>query len=104
MGLLVVDAEFMDAVTDLVTQFASKPPLFFASFKTKSFCLKSPLETVGALFSVDELAVGLFLDREASTVVFGDFVGVSDVGLMFLVDLLIGITGGGFVVKLSALM
>ena len=66
--------------------------------------LKSPLEMTGALFSTDELAFDLFLDGGVSTVGFGDFGGVSDVSLMFLVDLLKGITGGGFAVNLSALI
>ena len=51
-----------------------------------------------------ELTVEVFLDREACVVVFGGTGGVSGLGVMLLVDLLKGITGGGFVTKLSALM
>ena len=68
--------------------------------------LKFPLETassVGTLFSLVEPYVVL---SSGSTSFFGvsGFGGHSDVGLIFLVDLHSGMLGGGFVVKVSALM
>ena len=72
---------------------------FLLHFRPNRSVLKSTLEEVRVLSSIDELADNLVLDGEASTVVLGVSVRVSVLGLMFLADLLRGITGGGFVVK-----
>ena len=59
---------------------------------------------MGTLFSTGGFSVVLFLDSEMSLFGFGDFDGVLRVSFMFQDDLLRGVIGGGFVVRLSALI